>query len=116
LEARRRAFLWTGEKKCHGSQCLIAWERVCQSKENGGLGIRQLADQNHALLLKFVHKLYEPDVVPWKNWFLSQHHGTLGDLDPESFIARLLPEELPRYRNITMSRLGNGKTTDFLAR
>ncbi|CAL4980148.1 unnamed protein product [Urochloa decumbens] len=52
LEARRRAFLWTGEDKCHGSQCLLAWDRACTRKECGGLGIKRLEDQNHCLLMK----------------------------------------------------------------
>lgn len=33
LEARRRSFLWTGEEKCHGSRCLLAWEKLCQLRE-----------------------------------------------------------------------------------
>jgi hypothetical protein len=52
-------------------------------------------NQNHSLLLKFVHKLHEPDSIPWKNWYLSQHPGEL------SFIARIVKTELPRYRAIT---------------
>ena len=38
------------------------WERVCcqaKAKENGGLGVTNLRDQNHCLLLKFVHKLHD---------------------------------------------------------
>jgi hypothetical protein len=42
LDARRRAFLWTGKEKCHSSQCLVAWEHLCQSKGKGGLAIRSL--------------------------------------------------------------------------
>lgn len=44
LDARRRAFLWTGEDKCYGSQCLVKWERLCVSKDCGGLGIKSLED------------------------------------------------------------------------
>lgn len=40
LEARRRSFLWTGEEKCHGSRCLLAWEKLCRENEYGGLGVR----------------------------------------------------------------------------
>nr|CAB3446635.1 unnamed protein product [Digitaria exilis] len=36
LERRRRSFIWTEEETCHGSQCLLAWEHVCQEKEYGG--------------------------------------------------------------------------------
>ena len=41
---------------------LEIWERVCcqaKAKENGGLGVTNLRDQNHCLLLKFVHKLHD---------------------------------------------------------
>lgn len=58
LDAKRRAFFWTGEK-CSGANCLVAWERVCQSRSAGGLGIKNMEDVNHCLLLKFVHKLHE---------------------------------------------------------
>lgn len=33
MDGRRRSFLWTGEGKCHGSKCLIAWTRVCQDNQ-----------------------------------------------------------------------------------
>ncbi|WVZ67374.1 hypothetical protein U9M48_016461 [Paspalum notatum var. saurae] len=26
IEAKRRAFLWTGKEKTKGGQCLVAWE------------------------------------------------------------------------------------------
>jgi hypothetical protein len=97
LDARRRAFLRTGEEKCHGSKCLIAWDRVCQSKENGGLGICPIADQNHALLLKLVHKVLEQQNLQWINWFLGQHMGLIGTEDDGTYIAKLLRDELPRY-------------------
>jgi hypothetical protein len=31
----RRDFLWTGAGKTTGSQCLVAWTLVCQTKEKG---------------------------------------------------------------------------------
>jgi hypothetical protein len=42
LDARRRVFMWTGAAKATGSQCLVAWTKVCQTKEKGGLSIREL--------------------------------------------------------------------------
>lgn len=42
LDARRRAFLWAATEKVNGAQCLVAWEKVCQAKEDGGLGIKRL--------------------------------------------------------------------------
>ena len=55
LDAKRRAFFWTGEDKCNGANCLIAWERVCQSREAGGLGVKNMEDVNHCMLLKFIY-------------------------------------------------------------
>ena len=51
LDAKRRAFLWTGEEKCHGSNCLVAWDDVCKVREQGSLGVKNLEDMNHCLLL-----------------------------------------------------------------
>ena len=108
LDARRRAFLWTGDDSCNGSQCLLNWESVCTSKACGGLGIKKLEDQNHCLLLKFVHKLHDPSPLPWKNWLLNQ----LGATD-DSFLRTLVLAELPRYRSLTMVSVGNGQHTSF---
>jgi hypothetical protein len=60
LDARRRAFMWTGAAKATGSQCLVAWTKVCQTKEKGGLSIRELNLQNQCLLLKLLHRLHHP--------------------------------------------------------
>jgi hypothetical protein len=58
IERRRRAFFWTSKDSCHGSKWLVAWEQVCTSKLNGGLGLKNLELQNQCLLLKFVDKLF----------------------------------------------------------
>jgi hypothetical protein len=50
LDALRRAFLWAGEETVSGAQCLISWKKACQSKMDGGLGIRDLRLQNTCLL------------------------------------------------------------------
>lgn len=113
IDGRRRSFLWTGEEKTHGSKCLVAWTRVCQDKAYGGLGVKDLACQNHCLLLKIIHKLHDPQDLPWKSWFLSQHGPELGKIDPDSYIARLVVEELPRYRLISRVIISDGKMTSF---
>lgn len=108
LDARRRALLWMGEDKCNGSQCLIKWTHLLQTKDCGGLGIKNLEDQNHCLLLKFVHKLHEPASLPWKTWF--SRHSSLSE---DSFLNRLVQHELPLYQTLTRIRVGNGEHTSF---
>ena len=74
--------------------CLIAWERVCLPRESGGLGVKNLEDLNHCLLMKFVHKLHE-----------SNSSG--------SYLASLVNDELQRYRSVTSVMIGDGKHTSF---
>ncbi|WVZ95841.1 hypothetical protein U9M48_041555 [Paspalum notatum var. saurae] len=45
VDRTRRAFLWSGEKTTHGSQCLVAWEDVCGLKADGRLGVEEILDQ-----------------------------------------------------------------------
>ena len=42
IDKIRRAFLWRGRKEAKGGHCLIAWPKVCRSRELGGLGIVDL--------------------------------------------------------------------------
>jgi len=65
LDARRRSFLWAGDEKVSGAQCLVAWGKACQQKEHGGLGIKDLAMQNKCLLLKLLHRLQTPGDSVW---------------------------------------------------
>jgi hypothetical protein len=58
--------------------------------------------------MKFAHKLHEPHPLPWKTWYSS--HETSGD---ESFLQRLIAQELPRYRSLTRVRIGDGARTSF---
>jgi len=56
LDTWRRDFLWAGDEKASGAQCLVAWEKACQQKEMGGLRIKDLAMKNKCLLLKLLHR------------------------------------------------------------
>nr|CAB3463513.1 unnamed protein product [Digitaria exilis] len=74
LDARRRAFIWTGEQSCNGAQCKAAWEIVCWDKQHGGLSVENLLLQNYGLLCKFWNKLLMPPTTSWQRWF----HRTYG--------------------------------------
>jgi hypothetical protein len=49
IDALRRALLWNIEGRASGAKCLIAWEQYCRSKEEGGLGVKSLAERNACL-------------------------------------------------------------------
>lgn len=113
IDNRWHAFLWSGGDKCHGSQCLIAGDRVCLAKDVGGLGVKNLEDQNHCLLMKFMHKLLGPDTLPWKSWFWRLASSDLGASVPDTFMSRIIHEELPRFRQVTNVKLSDDKSTSF---
>lgn len=44
---------------------LIAWDKVCQPKDKGGLGVLDIATHNKCLLMKHLHKFLNQHDVPW---------------------------------------------------
>nr|KYP61675.1 Transposon TX1 uncharacterized [Cajanus cajan] len=61
IESIFKSFLWGG-KKDHRKIHWLSWERVCRSKEEGGLGLCDLCKFNLALLGKWKWRmLTEPD-------------------------------------------------------
>jgi hypothetical protein len=65
IERIRRAWLWRGEKTCHGEHCKVAWSRICRPRELGGLGIVELGRFGTALRLKW---LWMERTAPDKPW------------------------------------------------
>ncbi|XP_071678540.1 uncharacterized protein [Lolium perenne] len=68
LDRLRRSFLWAATDRVTGAKCLVAWEWVCRSKEEGGLGIRSLSVQNGCLLTKLLHRLHCAQDESWPRW------------------------------------------------
>ena len=52
VENSTRNFLWKGKDIEKKGKCLVKWEKVCLSKEPGGLGVKNLRIQNNALIMK----------------------------------------------------------------
>lgn len=77
LDRVSRDFLWgsTNEKR---KQHLIAWKRVCQSKPEGGLGIRAAADMNKALISKVGWRLLNDGTSLWARVLKSKYK--VGDI------------------------------------
>lgn len=53
IKKLQRDFLWGGGEEAFHYH-LVAWDRVCVPKENGGLGVRSLVTFNLALLGKWL--------------------------------------------------------------
>lgn len=113
IDNKRRAFLWSGSDKTSGAKCLVSWEAALVSKQEGGLGVRDLATQNACLLLKLLHRLHHPQQSAWATWAV-QHTNIVtmeGSRDGNHWDG--LKALLPAYRCITKVRLGNGNNTSF---
>ncbi|WVZ88424.1 hypothetical protein U9M48_034947, partial [Paspalum notatum var. saurae] len=113
VDRRQRAFFWTGEDKCHGSKCLIAWEHVCKAKNQGGLGLKDLETQNHCLLLKFVDKIMGDSPAPWKDWIIRNTitEDGLSTSSPPSFLWSIAiaakEAELPDLKMVVLFGFGS---------
>ncbi|KAK1666525.1 hypothetical protein QYE76_054684 [Lolium multiflorum] len=83
-------------------------------KQEGGFGIKDLHRQNRCLLLNFVHKLHQPNPLPWKTWYFSHTGRDFGDPSSSpSFLERIVQECLPLYRAITRVTVVDGRSTSF---
>lgn len=72
LDRLSRDFLWGDtleKKKIH----LVKWDKVCKSKECGGLGIKKARKQNLALLSKLGWKVSNQDESLWANIFSDKY-------------------------------------------
>jgi hypothetical protein len=111
-----RAFFWKGKSTVSGSDCLVAWDYVCRSFEEGGLGIKNLQIQNECLLTKFVHRfLLEPN-SPWANWVRAAHlqDKDFGDVSANHSRAwKQINRLIYKYRDTTCVQLGDGKGTSL---
>ena len=93
--------------------CLVAWTKVCNPREFGGLGVRDLGIQNICLLLKLLHRLHCPQSSAWAEWV--QRRASVitlnGDLHGDHW--ETLRAIIPLYQAITSVMLGDGKCTSL---
>lgn len=84
------------------------------SNLEGGLGVKDLATQNHYLLLKIAYKLQGHSDATWRTWLLDDMNYDIGDgLPDNSFLKRLLSTEQQRYRALTRVNVRDGCATSF---
>jgi hypothetical protein len=52
-----------------------AWELVCVTKPEGGLGVLDLKKQNEALMLKILDKFFNKRDTPWVSMIWEKHYS-----------------------------------------
>ena len=65
IDKRRRAFLWKGSDDAKGGSCMLAWPKVCQPLELGGLGFLDLKLFGYALRMRWLWMKRTEDNRPW---------------------------------------------------
>ena len=113
IEKRQRAFFWTGEDKCHGSKCLVAWGSVQAPKGRGGLGVKNLELQNKCLLMKFLNKFFSNDSPSWKDWILTDVSPDTLVPQANDYLWQINNDEMNTFRKLTYVKVNNGAATSF---
>jgi hypothetical protein len=116
IDIFRRNCLWRGNDLSSKKPPLISWVSVTQRKVNGGLGVLRLETQNEALLIKFLHKFFNNNDLPWvnliwNNYYLS--HGLPDHRNIGSFWWKSMIKLLPNFKGLAHPVIGNGKSISF---
>jgi hypothetical protein len=92
----------------------VAWENVCATKDDGGLGVKELELQNRCMLMKFINKLFSHDPAPRKNWILLDVVAfDTPSNSSSSYLWQIINDELMTYRSITYVNARNGTSAFF---
>jgi hypothetical protein len=65
FDGLHHAFLWDVGDRISSAKCLVAWDAVCRSKDEGGSSVRALVVQNSCLLMKILHRLHVQTATSW---------------------------------------------------
>jgi hypothetical protein len=65
IDIYRQHYMWSNGDINKKGKCLAAWETACKPKNQGGLGIIDIRNQNNALLMKYLEKFYNKADIPW---------------------------------------------------
>ena len=65
IDRFKKHCLWSKGDISKRGTCLAAWEPSCRPKDEGGLGIIDMKNQNTTLLMKFLDKFYNHADIPW---------------------------------------------------
>jgi hypothetical protein len=113
IDKYRKHCLWRGSD-IHSKKA--AWKLVCNSKDNGGLGVHDLYVQNESLLLKHLHKFFNKCDIPWVHLVWNAHYGS--DTIPTnnrkgSFWWRDICKLLESFKGMASVTIGDGSTCLF---
>ncbi|XP_023638041.1 uncharacterized protein LOC111830437 [Capsella rubella] len=109
IEAICSAFLWSGPE-LSSTKAKVAWRDVCRPKEEGGLGLKSLAEANKVSCFKLIWRLFSANSL-WVDWVKSELLRTIVDAlrhrrrHHRGELLNQIEAELDKFRN----GLGNAR-------
>lgn len=116
IDKYRKHCLWRGLDVNGRGQPKAAWTMICNTKEEGGLGVINVEEQNKALLLKNLHKFFNKAEIPWVKmiWEKYYSNGKLpGHARKSSFWWRDILKNLQTFKEIAIVQTNSGETCLF---
>lgn len=116
IDKYRKHCLWRGSDVNGRGQPKAAWTLICTPKDQGGLGVINIEDQNKALLLKNLHKFFNRAQIPWVSIIWEKHYpnGKLpGTVNKGSFWWRDNLKNLQEFKQMVQIQIKNGETCLF---
>ncbi|XP_074305212.1 uncharacterized protein LOC141640260 [Silene latifolia] len=72
VEATCRNFLWDGSAEYRRSP-LVAWDKICRPKDEGGLGLKDQETWNKAMVGRLVDLVFEKKDTIWVHWVTANY-------------------------------------------
>uniref|UniRef100_A0A0A9B1V0 Reverse transcriptase zinc-binding domain-containing protein n=1 Tax=Arundo donax TaxID=35708 RepID=A0A0A9B1V0_ARUDO len=95
---------------------MIAWDKVTQPKNKGGLGVINLILQNDALFMKHLHKFYSKHDLPWVKLIWSTYYRNKvphGSKEVGSFWWKDVLRLNVIFKGVAKCTIGKGDTILF---
>jgi hypothetical protein len=116
IDKFRKYCLWRGADFNAKQKPKAAWPMVCREKQEGGLGVLNIRTQNEALLLKYLHKFFNKEDIPWVSliWESYYSSGKLpGTSKVGSFWWRDVLKLLDKFKGMARVSINEGSTCLF---
>ncbi|CAA7027691.1 unnamed protein product [Microthlaspi erraticum] len=112
-------YLWQGNVEAHNT-ARVSWKTVTQTKETGGLGIRDLETWNKACCLKLIWLLFFQSGSVWVAWFKAEilegnlsNFWTIKTHRRNSWLVNKLIKNRAEIYPWIKLRVGNGRSSRF---
>jgi len=113
IDKFRKLCLWRGADVNAKQRPKAAWSMVSRERSEGGLGVIDLKAQNEALLIKFLHKFFNKEDVPWVSlvWERYYDNGRLpGRQKKGSFWWKDVLKLLDKFKDMARVEVNSGQS------